>query len=494
MQAHFSAHTLAEIFRDLFVGERSGVLTLTREDGERRFFFRAGLLVFADSDRPEDDLGKFLVANGTISDGALTEGEASCDERIELGRILVQRDLLTRDELADAVRELVPRVVAGTFQWSGGTAGFQEAAELPDYYEGDVLHTVDSVLFALESMTGFDPIRDALLGLDNKIEASRPAPIPLERMRFTPTQGYLMSRIDGSANVNEVVAILPDGEEDAALRFVFGLLMFGVFEHVPAVADGPFRVSNILRDHADRQALEKIQENTIAEAYRTMPQSSPFDILGVSPDASRDAIDRAYEEAKAIFGKDRVLPHLREKYRAELAMIESRLIESYLKLSQPEGERPAASVRTESAGARSADDLLVRVEMDKTKRKLELEEAARVADEYYQMAKKALRESDYHNAIQYSKLAISYNKDDARYYFTLADCQGRNPEARWQRMAEENFVKATQLDPWNPEYLVRLGRFYKKRGLKLRAIKQFEEALKLAPAHEAATRELRSLR
>ena len=53
---------------------------------------------------------------------------------------------------------------------------------------------------------------------------------------------------------------------------------------------------------------------------------------------------------------------------------------------------------------------------------------------------------------------------------------------------------------WSPQMAVyvrprgRLGRFYKKRGLKLRAIKQFEEALKLAPAHEAATRELRSLR
>jgi len=102
--------------------------------------------------------------------------------------------------------------------------------------------------------------------------------------------------------------------------------------------------------------------------------------------------------------------------------------------------------------------------------------------------------ADYYNAIQYGKLAISYNGDDARLYFMLADCQVRNPEARWQRMAEQNYTKATQLDPWNAEYWISLGRFYKKRGLSLRARRQFEEALKLVPEHEEATKELESLR
>ena len=38
-----------------------------------------------------------------------------------------------------------------------------------------------------------------------------------------------------------------------------------------------------------------------------------------------------------------------------------------------------------------------------------------------------------------------------------------------------------------------LGRFYKRRGLKLRAKKQFEEALTLAPTHEVALKELESV-
>ncbi len=48
-------------------------------------------------------------------------------------------------------------------------------------------------------------------------------------------------------------------------------------------------------------------------------------------------------------------------------------------------------------------------------------------------------------------------------------------------MAEENYLRATQLDPWNPEYWMRLGRLYKRRGMSLRARRNFEEALKLVP-------------
>ena len=70
---------------------------------------------------------------------------------------------------------------------------------------------------------------------------------------------------------------------------------------------------------------------------------------------------------------------------------------------------------------------------------------------------------------------------------------GRNPEARWQRMAEENYSKATQLDPWNVEYWISLGRLYKRQGLKLRARKQFEEALKLVPNSPDVLRELKGV-
>jgi tetratricopeptide (TPR) repeat protein len=239
-----------------------------------------------------------------------------------------------------------------------------------------------------------------------------------------------------------------------------------------------------------------MQEETIQQGYLQMQAQDPYGVLGLSSKASRQAVERAYSEAKSLFSRDRILPKVRDKFRAELAVIESRLIEAYLRLTQPDRAEaaPVEQVRDAPTGEeKGVNDLLMRVELDKTKSKVAMEEAGKIAENYYAQARKAVREGDFHSAIQYGKLAVSYNDSDARYFFTLAECQARNPDSRWQKMAEQNYTQATALDPWNVEYWISLGRFYKKRGMKLRARKQFEEALKLAPLHKEAVEELESM-
>jgi tetratricopeptide (TPR) repeat protein len=268
----------------------------------------------------------------------------------------------------------------------------------------------------------------------------------------------------------------------------------GVVRYDPPIGEGVFQIAQILRERADQISLERTQEKSISEAYELTRSHAAHEILGVEAGAPREAIESAYAEAKERFSRERLLPRVREKMRSELAIVESRLIESFLTLTQVRSREMGS--REEDGGSSrevGVDDLLVRVEMDKTETRKEIDEHVRVADSHYAKAKKFMQERDYHNAIQYGKLAISYCPEDSRYYFLLGECQGKNPEARWQRMAEQNYLKAAELDPWNVEYPLALGRLYKRRGLKLRARKQFERALELAPSHAAASQELSSL-
>jgi tetratricopeptide (TPR) repeat protein len=352
------------------------------------------------------------------------------------------------------------------------------------------------ILRGIDAMSDFDALVVAMRGLDNELRLRKPTPIPLEKLTLTRTQGFVLSRIDGHSHFRDIISTLPPEEESAASRFVFGLLMLGVVEFWPSLAEGPFRVANILRDHADRCALEQMQQKTISEAYSRMRKQNPHEILGVTPSASRTAIERAYAEAKALFARDRLLASVRDRFRSELSVIESRLVEAYLHLTQPKRKetRPRPGAATPETHNVNAEDLLMRPELDKTRSRTEADEAARVGGLYYAKARQAMISGDFHNAIQYGKLAVSYCTEDARFYSLLADCQVRNPSARWQRMAEQNYSKATELDPWNVQYWINLGRFYKRRGLHLRARRQFEEALRLAPEHEEATQELAALR
>ncbi len=495
MQSHFSSQTLSEIFRDLYLGERTGVLELDREGKQKRIWFSRGLIHYAESYEDFEKLGRRLVQDKLLSPGALQEAESGRTSGVSLAQGLINRGLIAREPLAQAIKAIIESVVRSVFRWEGGAARFKDEEESEPVFETDVLMTFEVILQGIFNMTDFDPIGEAMHGLDNQIQLRTPAPLPVERLTLSASHGFILSRVDGSSTASEVLSVLPQHEEALALRFLFGLLVMGVLEYRPPLGEGPFRVANILRDHADRRALERMQEQTIRQAYAQMRTQNPYEVLGVTPSTGREAVEQAYEEAKGLFSRDRLLPSVRDRFRSELAVIESRLIEAFLRLTQAETvdavkSAPIAGSRNDDA---DVDNLLVRVEMDKTKSKVALEESQKVANSYYIKAVKAQREGDFHNAIQYGKLAISYDPEDAKLFYLLAECQVRNPGPRWQHQAEQNFTRATELDPWNASYWISLGRFYKKRGLKLRARKQFEEALKLVPDHPEAESELATL-
>jgi tetratricopeptide (TPR) repeat protein len=496
MQISFSSQTLAEIFRDLYVGERSGVLSLSRGTVEKRIYFDRGMILFAESGADDEDLGRRLVHEGKISAGALAEARRNISEPKDLAQALVNRGLIGKETLSHTVRFIVEHVVQSVFQWEGGTAQFSEGWLLQEIFESDILLTFEVILKGIGSMVGFEAIQDAMKGLDNRLRLRQQAPVPIERLALSPAHGYILSRVDGQSRLEDILALLPPAEEGLACRFLYGLLVMGVIAYDPTVGDGAFRVTAILRDHADAVALEGLQERMILGTYASLKNKNPHEVLGIRSGAPRETIERAYEDAKDRFSRDRILPRIKERLRSELAVIESRLVEAYLTLVQTRASEHGGRPDDAQPGRelQGMDNFLVRVEMDKTKTKVAIEENAKLADSYYAQAKKFQREGDPYNAIQYGKLAISYSPEDARFYFLLAECQSRNPDARWQRMAEQNFAEAARLDQWNAEYRVALGRFYKRRGLKIRAKKQFEAALTLAPTHEAAREELDSLK
>jgi len=499
VQSQFSARTLAEIFRDLYLGERSGTLVLTHQGEEKRVHFDRGMILFAEATAPDESLESCLLASGQLSLGALAEGKEQLPaggSAAQLAEVLVRRELIGRTVLNDCVRSLTARVVESVFRWEGGNGRFLESPAASRVFETDILTTFDSILQGIFCMAGFGPIHEAMCGLDNRLRVRQAAPLPLERLTLSPAHGFILSRVDGSTKLQQLLSIVPPGEEETAVRLAFGLLVLGLLEYDPPLSSGPLRVGDLLQDHERRQEDELQQEEAIREAYARMRDGSPHEVLGVSATAGTSEIEAAYARLKEEFQRERLQPRVRDRFRSELGLIQNHLLEAYLVLTRPtlrsrHEAHPVGGIPP--GGDVTLRDLNVRVEIDRAKSKVALDEAQRKADQYFSKGRKFMRDGDFHNAIQYARLAIAQNPSDARYYFTLADCLARNPEARWQRMAEENYTKATELDPWNPEYWISLGRLYKKQGLKLRARKQFEEALKLVPNHPDVLSELKGV-
>jgi tetratricopeptide (TPR) repeat protein len=78
------------------------------------------------------------------------------------------------------------------------------------------------------------------------------------------------------------------------------------------------------------------------------------------------------------------------------------------------------------------------------------------------------------------------NKGD--YFLLLAMAESKVPAL--SKKAEKDFLKAIEIESWNPEGFVGLGMLYKREGLLLRARKQFERALEIDSDHKAARQAL----
>ena len=126
------SQTLAEVFRDLVMAERSGALVLAKDGDERHVFFERGLIILGDGSG-ERELGDHLVTEGVLSPGALAEAREnvpSTGDARDLALALVRRELVARSVLRDTARSLTDRVVCEAFAWDGGSARFVDGHRL----------------------------------------------------------------------------------------------------------------------------------------------------------------------------------------------------------------------------------------------------------------------------------------------------------------------------------------------------------------------------
>ncbi|RLE17096.1 MAG: hypothetical protein DRJ14_07360 [Acidobacteria bacterium] len=94
-------------------------------------------------------------------------------------------------------------------------------------------------------------------------------------------------------------------------------------------------------------------------------------------------------------------------------------------------------------------------------------------------------------AEEFFKKAVYLDKDNAKYLFYLATVMGSDPRKR--RKAVEHLEKAITLDPFSAEYRARIGTIYLNGGMKTRAVKYFQKALKLDDTCQEAIDGLASL-
>lgn len=118
------------------------------------------------------------------------------------------------------------------------------------------------------------------------------------------------------------------------------------------------------------------------------------------------------------------------------------------------------------------------------------EDPHEIAKNYYKKAKTLYQQQKYEIAASILKRSVDLD-EKADYFLLLGLCQTNIMMQR--REAEQNLLKAAELESWNAEPYAGLGMLFLQERLTKRAESYFRKALEIEPDHQLAKKKLHEL-
>ena len=149
--------SLTDIFQVLGLQRKSGTLTVEGEDDTVTVSFLGGQVVSADSSarRLENRIGTLLVRAGRINEEQLNRiVDMQKESQQRLGFLLIRERLVTPEDLREALRLQIFRIIFSAFRWTDGRFRFSQ--EGPIDYDADHMSPVPTESILMEAAQMLD--------------------------------------------------------------------------------------------------------------------------------------------------------------------------------------------------------------------------------------------------------------------------------------------------------------------------------------------------
>jgi len=534
---------LPGFLRGLYVERRTGLLHFNRDAERHSVRFLKGSIVHARTNVKEDRLGETLVRKGLLSAADLKRATGFVlRDKKRLGEVLQQLGILDQDKLEDALALQVREILLKVFSWPDGSYAFEEQrADAP--VEDDLtlkLSTGEMILEAVRLVRDPDVVRYALGDIDRVLGQSPDPLLRFQKITLTPTDGYVLSRADGTLSAREILGLMPVPPEDT-MRSLLGLLCTGTLEYLPvppkkqakqesrkapaargrvpepapgapataapsgaAVAERPRPPSASVppaeaASAVDEQKAPSTRRAEILAAYDRINTKNHFEVLGIQPGANDAQVKDAYFRLAKRFHPDTHHDPALADLRDQLEAVFIRLGAAYDVLRNP---RTRAGHEAELA-ARAPRVTVLRPQAPEVAREPEPAPSpatpadpaqdARAVQEALRKAQYYFEKDKYWDAIQLLEpvLGLAEGKPLQRVRVLLSKAYLKNP--KWVKQAEQTLQTVIRDDPKNVEANFLLGTIYKVSGFRSRATHAFQRVLELEADHEQAHAELAEL-
>jgi curved DNA-binding protein CbpA len=475
----------------------SGCLVALSEGAQREIVFVEGEIRAARSNLEEEKLGLWLVNRNKISedDRALTLLSQGGGDSPPLGHILATRGCIPQEELELELQELAIEIIRCAATTSGTRCSFADGEGEGQLDTLPNITTAQIVLLVAREFADTEAKKREIGSLDQEVKLAGSLQDMLEELVLTPTEGFLLSRLDGAKDVGSLIQLSSLPEEDA-YSTLYTLLISGtviVGEGIPKRGDtppsGPVDEPSAVAaaaEQVDEVALtdrQREERNYVRKLSEEVTKVDHYRALGLRADSSNDEIAEAWRKIQTRYSPKRSAEdHLRDM-AAHLERIVERGREAHELLSDRRARNRYDRVLEAVEQERRALDRSGRGETDPAARKAMVEANIKRADEL-------VHDGELYLAIQLLEQACALEPRPAEL-LKLARLLLRNP--LWTNRALTCMRRAIEADPKHVDAWLDLAEFWRRRNHSERQRKALERALAVDPDSERANRAYRDL-
>jgi hypothetical protein len=457
--------------------ERTVTLSMTRRSLVKEIVVEGGVPVHCRSNLAHETLNRFMQANGLLDETTANDCfSESCSRGVRFGDVLIDRGLITAEELRKVLQKNLARKLLDCFSWLQGSFTLSEST--PGVDSSLKVNVPQLILLGVTRFATQHQVDSSIGPLIGKELALHPLPFfALDEIRMIERQRSITDALAaGPARIDELAEATGIGFQELT-RDLYAMTLIGIVVTAEALIEKeppertapPSRPATVpARETALPEPVDDDERRTeLMEMVLNFRRKDAFELLGVDPGGfGREAQDRLIEfaekfapwtypedlegDARRVFlAGIRAFGELTDPVRRQ-ALLESR------RSAARGGAGPANAFRTET-------DLLD-------------------PEVQFRQGRALIAEGNYREALEQLSYASDLDPQNGDYRAELAYCRYLyNPQAGGPAAVAE-LEKALRIDPSSGLANFYQGEVLSGMGLVDEAVRAYRRAVKpMAP-------------
>lgn len=298
-------------------------LVLRQGEKETTVYWVDGCFFGADSTSVDDGFPQQLVQQGKIDREQLRDLEHLTIPASEIAQVLVDRDLIKRNEVAGMLRSRCLNIVYSVFGWREGLyqillSGEGDAVGEVEHHDFG-LSPIEMLWEGIRRKTSLEQLRQILGGPERAVRLIEPD----EAQRAYDFLDTEEAEIVLAIRKPKTIAALQEIADPLVVyQTLYALSIVGALS-----LDGGAAGQGMQRTRDEREIA--IERQRIAIKYAQVREGDYFTLLGVKADASRHEVMRAYMALRDEFSPEAFAGSIRTETETELRSIGTILAEAY---------------------------------------------------------------------------------------------------------------------------------------------------------------------